>query len=206
MNELIEEMMLTPGAEISGLLRQSAEPCLCAALLCGCGKGAKNTVAITDCEIYVQVSAVSGKELSFTVINGMGMPGGDMRGGEMTPPEGEIPGEDFGGEIPEDIDSLMKLPGVGRKTANVVSSIIYSKPVIAVDTHVFRVARRLGLSSGKTPYAVEKDLEKGFPPELRPKAHHWLILHGRYVCTAKSPKCTECGLSDWCKEYCSTSR
>ena len=113
---------------------------------------------------------------------------------------------DFNGEIPEDIDSLMRLPGVGRKTANVVSSIIYSKPVIAVDTHVFRVARRLGLSNGKTPLAVEKDLEKGFPPELRPKAHHWLILHGRYVCTARSPKCGECGLAPFCKTYTDNER
>lgn len=113
---------------------------------------------------------------------------------------------DFNGEIPEDIDSLMKLPGVGRKTANVVSSIIYSEPVIAVDTHVFRVAHRLGLSNGKTPFAVEKDLEKGFPPELRPKAHHWLILHGRYVCTARSPKCGECGLAPFCKTHVADER
>lgn len=113
---------------------------------------------------------------------------------------------DFNGEIPEDIGSLMRLPGVGRKTANVVSSIIYSKPVIAVDTHVFRVARRLGLSNGKTPLAVEKDLEKGIPPELRPKAHHWLILHGRYVCTARSPKCGKCGLAPFCKTYTDNER
>jgi len=112
----------------------------------------------------------------------------------------------FGGKIPEDIDSLVTLPGVGRKTANVVASIIYNKPVIAVDTHVFRVARRLGLSTGKTPLSVENDLEKNIPPVIRPKAHHWLILHGRYVCTARAPKCTECGLADFCREHSKASR
>ena len=105
---------------------------------------------------------------------------------------------DFGGEVPSDIDALMSLPGVGRKTANVIASIVYDKPVIAVDTHVFRVSHRLGLSSGKTPAAVEKDLERHIPEELRPLAHHWLILHGRYVCTARSPKCYGCGLTNWC--------
>jgi endonuclease-3 len=93
------------------------------------------------------------------------------------------------------------LPGVDRKTANVIASVIYEKPVIAVDTHVFRVSRRIGLSDGSTVEAVEKDLTAGFAPELRPKAHHWLILHGRYVCTARKPKCAECGLQDLCREY-----
>ena len=106
--------------------------------------------------------------------------------------------EDFGSEVPSDIDELMSLPGVGRKTANVIASIIYDKPVIAVDTHVFRVAHRLGLSEGKTPYAVEQDLENYIAPEDRPTAHHWLILHGRYVCTAARPKCGGCGLAEWC--------
>lgn len=105
---------------------------------------------------------------------------------------------DFGGEVPADVDSLMSLPGVGRKTANVVASIIYNEPVIAVDTHVFRVSHRLGLSRGTTPRAVELDLEKNIPAELRPIAHHWLILHGRYTCTAIRPKCGECPLREWC--------
>lgn len=108
---------------------------------------------------------------------------------------------EFGGNVPSDIDALMTLPGVGRKSANVIASIIYDQPVIAVDTHVFRVSHRLGLSDGKTPFAVETELEKNIPEDKRAIAHHWLILHGRYVCTAKSPKCAECGLSDWCKEY-----
>ena len=107
----------------------------------------------------------------------------------------------FGGEVPADIDELMSLPGVGRKTANVVASIVYNKPVIAVDTHVFRVANRIGLSSGKTPFAVETDLERHIAAEERPRAHHWLILHGRYVCTAKKPKCHECGISAYCKYF-----
>lgn len=108
---------------------------------------------------------------------------------------------DFGGEVPSEPDQLETLPGVGRKTANVIASVIYDKPVIAVDTHVFRVSRRIGLSDGTTVEAVEKDLTEGFAPELRGKAHHWLILHGRYVCTARKPKCSECGLKEWCREY-----
>ena len=107
---------------------------------------------------------------------------------------------DFGGEVPSDIDALMTLPGVGRKTANVVASITWRQPVIAVDTHVFRVSRRLGLSRGTTPRAVELDLEKHIPEDLRPIAHHWLILHGRYVCTAQKPKCDACPLTAWCKD------
>ena len=92
---------------------------------------------------------------------------------------------DFGGVVPSEPSELEKLPGVGRKTANVIASVIFGKAVIAVDTHVFRVSRRLGLSDGTTPEAVERDLTAGFAPEIRPTAHHWLILHGRYVCTAR---------------------
>ena len=108
---------------------------------------------------------------------------------------------DFNGVVPAEIEELETLPGVGRKTANVIASVIYDKPVIAVDTHVFRVSRRIGLSDGGTVEAVEKDLTAGFAAELRGKAHHWLILHGRYVCTARKPKCEECGLKDFCREY-----
>lgn len=108
---------------------------------------------------------------------------------------------DFGGEVPSEPYMLETLPGVGRKTANVIASVIYDKPVIAVDTHVFRVSRRIGLSDGATVEAVERDLTEGFPAELRGKAHHWLILHGRYVCMARKPQCQECGLSDICREY-----
>lgn len=108
---------------------------------------------------------------------------------------------DFGSQVPSEPDELETLPGVGRKTANVIASVIYDKPVIAVDTHVFRVSRRIGLSEGTTVEAVERDLTAGFAPELRPKAHHWLILHGRYVCTARKPKCENCGLQDLCYDF-----
>jgi len=107
---------------------------------------------------------------------------------------------DFGSEVPSDIDALMTLPGVGRKTANVIASIVYDEPVIAVDTHVFRVSHRIGLSDGKTPEAVERELERHIPEEDRARSHHWLILHGRYTCTARAPKCASCGLAPWCRE------
>lgn len=107
--------------------------------------------------------------------------------------------EEFGGEVPSETEQLERLPGVGRKTANVVASIIYNKPVIAVDTHVFRVSHRLGFSKGKTPLEVEKDLNKLIPMEERAIAHHWLILHGRYICTARNPKCGGCPIREYCK-------
>ena len=107
----------------------------------------------------------------------------------------------YGGEIPSEIDELVKLPGVGRKTASVIASIVYNKPAMAVDTHVFRVSNRIGLTTNsKTPLATEKELIKHIPDELIPIAHHWLILHGRYVCTARSPKCDACGIHLWCKK------
>lgn len=112
---------------------------------------------------------------------------------------------EFGSVVPSETADLEKLPGVGRKTANVIASVIYDKPVIAVDTHVFRVSRRLGLSDGTNVETVERDLTEGFAEELRGKAHHWLILHGRYVCTARKPKCAECGLKEVCREYISNN-
>lgn len=109
---------------------------------------------------------------------------------------------DFGGVVPDDIDELQKLPGVGRKTANVIASVAFNKPAMAVDTHVFRVAARIGLSvNSKTPLETERQLVEYFPEELLPLAHHWLILHGRYVCLARSPKCEKCGLTDVCAFY-----
>lgn len=107
--------------------------------------------------------------------------------------------EKFNGDIPSSIEELMQLPGVGRKTANVIASVIYNLPAMAVDTHVFRVAARLGLTSkAKTPLAAEKQLIKYIPEAEIPKAHHWLILHGRYVCLARKPKCSQCGLFEVC--------
>lgn len=109
--------------------------------------------------------------------------------------------DEFGGEIPMTVEELVKLPGVGRKTANVITSVIDGQPNMAVDTHVFRVSHRLGLvpKTAATPLAVEKELIKHIPRELIHKAHHWLILHGRYTCLARQPKCGECGLSGVCK-------
>ncbi len=111
--------------------------------------------------------------------------------------------EQFNGEVPMTVEELIKLPGVGRKTANVITSVIDAQPNMAVDTHVFRVSKRLALVSEKasTPLAVEKELIKYIPKELIHKAHHWLILHGRYTCLARNPKCAECGLTEICKYY-----
>ena len=106
---------------------------------------------------------------------------------------------DFGGEVPSTMEELTKLPGVGRKTANVILAIVYDQPAMAVDTHVFRVSHRLGIvRNAETPYEVEKQLTKHFPAETIPVAHHWLILHGRYVCTARNPKCEQCGICCVC--------
>ena len=110
--------------------------------------------------------------------------------------------EEFGGEVPSDLKELQRLPGVGRKTANVIGAVIWQKEVMPVDTHVFRVAARIGLTRGaKTPLQTELQLEKNIPSALLPIAHHWLILHGRYVCTARAPKCEECGIKEWCREF-----
>lgn len=115
--------------------------------------------------------------------------------------------DEFKGEVPMTVEELVRLPGVGRKTANVITSVIDQQPNMAVDTHVFRVSARIGLTLGaKTPVAAEKQLVKYFPAELIHKAHHWLILHGRYVCTARSPKCSICGLQDACKFYNNKNR
>ncbi len=112
----------------------------------------------------------------------------------------------FGSEVPRTIEELQKLPGVGRKTANVISSVIFNQPAMAVDTHVFRVSKRLGLvtQTAKTPLEVEEQLVRHLPEEYVGRAHHWLILHGRYVCVARSPKCEACGLTGFCRYYART--
>lgn len=110
--------------------------------------------------------------------------------------------EDYGGVIPDDVDELQKLPGVGRKTANVILSVIFNKPAMAVDTHVFRVSARIGLTkNAKTPLEAERQLVKNIPDDIIPKAHHWLILHGRYVCNARKPKCDKCGITMICDHF-----
>lgn len=108
---------------------------------------------------------------------------------------------DFNSMVPSDVTELQKLPGVGRKTANVIASVIYNAPAMAVDTHVFRVANRIGLSNGKTPLEVEKELVKNLPEETIHIAHHWLILHGRYICVARTPKCSICEITSFCKYF-----
>ncbi len=110
--------------------------------------------------------------------------------------------EEFGGEVPDNIDDLMRIPGVGRKTANVMLAVVWNKAAMAVDTHVFRVSERIGLTTGsRTPLETEKALVKNIPAELIPKAHHWLILHGRYVCKARRPDCLNCTLTEVCRYY-----
>ena len=109
---------------------------------------------------------------------------------------------DFKGVVPSDVDELQKLPGVGRKTANVIASVVYEKPAMAVDTHVFRVSNRLGLTTNsKTPLETEKQLVKYIPENKIAIAHHWLILHGRYICLARTPKCEICPLAQWCSYF-----
>ena len=112
----------------------------------------------------------------------------------------------FGGEVPRSLEDLTSLAGVGRKTANVIQSVVFKKAAMAVDTHVFRVSHRIGLvpDSCTTPFSVEKELVKNIPEKLIPIAHHWLILHGRYVCQARTPKCDTCGLQMMCKYFCNT--
>jgi len=110
--------------------------------------------------------------------------------------------EKFGGKVPSDINDMQQLPGVGRKTANVIASVVFDKPAMAVDTHVFRVANRIGLTeNSKTPLATEKELTKYIPKSYLSKSHHWLILHGRYICTGRKPKCEDCGLTNWCDRF-----
>lgn len=110
--------------------------------------------------------------------------------------------QDFNSIVPSEVDDLIKLPGVGRKTANVIASVIFEKPAMAVDTHVFRVSARIGLTvNARTPLAAEKQLMKYLPEEIVHKAHHWLILHGRYVCVARKPKCEQCGVKEYCTYF-----
>lgn len=115
--------------------------------------------------------------------------------------------DEFGGLVPCDVEQLQRLPGVGRKTANVVAAVEFNQPAMPVDTHVFRVANRIGLTiNSKTPLQTERELTRYIPSHLLPKAHHWLILHGRYVCQARKPRCAQCGLTEVCRHYNKTRK
>ncbi|MCM1292841.1 MAG: endonuclease III [Bacteroides sp.] len=143
------------------------------------------SVASVD-EIYTYISSVSYPNNKARNLKGMAM----------------ALVNDFGGEVPDNLDDLIKIPGVGRKTANVILSVVYGKAAMAVDTHVFRVSERIGLTTNsKSPLHTEKELVRYIPEQLIPKAHHWLILHGRYVCKARRPDCLNCGLNNICRYY-----
>lgn len=119
----------------------------------------------------------------------------------------QILSEQYNGKIPENVEDLQKLPGVGRKTAHVIAAVLFRQPVMPVDTHVFRVSARIGLTkNAKTPLQAEKQLVKYIPKKIIPDAHHWLILHGRYVCKAKSPNCDKCGINMYCAFFLKTNK
>ena len=108
----------------------------------------------------------------------------------------------YGGKVPDNTDDLQTLAGVGRKTANVICAVLWQQPTMAVDTHIFRVAERIGLTTGsKNPLQTERELTKHIPQTVIPKAHHWLLLHGRYVCQARKPRCADCGIKAWCRTF-----
>jgi endonuclease-3 len=146
-----------------------------------------------------EVLAASNKETVFEYIKSVSYPNNKSKHlVEMA----KVLMEKYNGQVPSKIEELLKIPGVGRKTANVIASIIYKVPALAVDTHVFRVSNRMGLTDhSKTPLETEKELTKHIPEKLWSKAHHWLILHGRYTCIARKPHCQECGLQAYCKYY-----
>jgi endonuclease-3 len=148
----------------------------------------------------VESLALSNAEEVFTYIRSISYPNNKSK---HLVGMGRMLVEQYDSQIPASIDELQKLPGVGRKTANVIASVIFNQPAMAVDTHVFRVSHRIGLvpSTATTPLAVEKGLMRHTPLAMVPKAHHWLILHGRYVCIARSPKCGECQLKSFCAYY-----
>lgn len=146
-----------------------------------------------------EVLAASNKEAVFEYIKSVSYPNNKSRHlVEMA----KVLVEKYNGKVPSTIEELLQIPGVGRKTANVIASIVFNVPALAVDTHVFRVSNRIGLTNdSKTPLETEKELTKHIPKRLWSTAHHWLILHGRYTCIARKPKCEECGLKEYCKHY-----
>lgn len=154
------------------------------------------TPALFEAFPTAEVMAASNAEVIYTYIKSVSYPNNKAK---HLVGMAKMLMSEFDGVVPSEVEQLIKLPGVGRKTANVVASVVYNKPTMPVDTHVFRVANRLGLTKeSKTPLETEKELVRNIPSELIPIAHHWLILHGRYVCLARKPKCETCGLVPWC--------
>ncbi|MCH5241689.1 MAG: endonuclease III [Muribaculaceae bacterium] len=157
------------------------------------------TPALFEAFPYPEVLADASEEHVYSFIKSVTFPNNKTR---HLIRAAKILTEEFNGEMPSDIDNLMKLPGVGRKTANVMLAVVWNRAAMAVDTHVFRVSNRIGLTTdSKTPLETEKTLIKYFPEDIIATAHHWLILHGRYVCKARNPECDNCGLKQYCKEY-----
>jgi endonuclease-3 len=157
------------------------------------------TPALFEAFPTAEVLAASNKETVFPFIKSISYP--NNKAGHLVGMARLLTGE-FGGKVPETVEELMKLPGVGRKTANVIASVVYDKPTMAVDTHVFRVSARLGLTiNAKNPLQCEKQLITFIPETFIARAHHWLILHGRYVCVARKPKCEVCELKKFCKYF-----
>jgi endonuclease-3 len=151
-----------------------------------------------------EVLAVSNKDAVFDYIKSVSYPNNKA---QHLVGMAQMLQSDFGGQVPATIPELMRLPGVGQKTANVIASIVFNVPALAVDTHVFRVSNRIGLTNNsKTPLETEKELTKHIPKHLWSIAHHWLILHGRYICVARKPKCAECGLTKYCKYFHENSK
>lgn len=157
------------------------------------------TPALFEAFPTAEVMAASSPEVVYEYIRSVSYPNNKAK--HLVGMARMLTGE-FKGVVPSDIDQLQKLPGVGRKTANVIASVVYDKPAMAVDTHVFRVSNRIGLTvNSKTPLETEKELVRHIPADLIPIAHHWLILHGRYICLARKPKCEQCGLKPWCNYF-----
>ncbi|GHT66071.1 endonuclease III [Bacteroidia bacterium] len=159
------------------------------------------TPAVFEAFPTPEVMAASNKETVYEYIKSVSYP--NNKANHLVETAKKLVG-DFDGKVPSSIEDLTKLPGVGKKTANVIASVAFNVPALAVDTHVFRVANRIGLTDdSKTPLETEKELTKYIPKRLWSIAHHWLILHGRYVCVARKPKCESCGLQPYCKWYVS---
>lgn len=190
-----------PNAETELVYKNTYELLVAVLLSAQCTDKRVNLTTPRLFDQYADISQLAGARYEdvFEIIKSISYPGNKTR--HLIGMAGMVM-DKFGGQIPLTVEELMELPGVGRKTANVITSVIDNQPNMAVDTHVFRVAARIGLTvNAKTPLAAEKQLIQYLPNDLIYIAHHWLILHGRYICTARNPKCLECGLKVVCRYY-----